>query len=269
MSIEALSVLGVLFVLALGTLYAVAGSRLSEQWAAWIRNAVIAAGGAFAIGMLLLGLPGAVFVEFLTASGRKLPPDSEWPLAIQTTAVAAFLIVPASLSLQLLLPTVAGWPHVLATAASTSIATLLFAMIVTREPAPTQGPDSLSGHVLFDYSPNNRIIVGGGLQAFTLHLSPTGSRSVYILSTPSDIDRIAHVKDAQRGQLLQFRSFDNTSRFYYAHPGDHVLIRNTNGYHMQIKIISAKAKGHEGDARNEVVFDYQINEDKSASFSAL
>src|SRR5262245_10612028 len=72
MSIELISVLGVVCLLLLGGIYAVAGSRISEQWWAWIRNALLAAGGVLAIGMVLLGLPGAVFVELVTGSGRKL-----------------------------------------------------------------------------------------------------------------------------------------------------------------------------------------------------
>ena len=61
----------VLSILALGMLYAAKGSLVSDQWWVWIRGACFAAGAAFAIGMLTLGLPGAMFVQVLIPAGRK------------------------------------------------------------------------------------------------------------------------------------------------------------------------------------------------------
>ena len=85
MSTESIGLVVVLSILALGMLYATKGSLMSAQWWAWIRRACFAAGAIFAIGMLTLGLPGAMFVEVLIPAGRELPPDSAWPLAILVT----------------------------------------------------------------------------------------------------------------------------------------------------------------------------------------
>jgi hypothetical protein len=133
MSRDGILLAAVLGVLALGMLYAVMGSRVSDQWRAWITRAFVAAGGAFGVGMLLLGLPGAVLVEAVTGpgSGRELAPDSAWPLSVLVTQVGALLIVPASMVLRLVMPTTAGWGHAVATALLTIAATFVFTLLVT------------------------------------------------------------------------------------------------------------------------------------------
>ena len=75
------------------------------------QRSLFAAGIVFAIGMLTLGLPGAMFVEVLIPAGRKLPPDSAWPLAILITLVGALIIVPVSLALRFVMPHAVGWHH--------------------------------------------------------------------------------------------------------------------------------------------------------------
>ena len=87
----------------------------------------MAAGGVFSIGMVLLGLPGAMFVE--AVGGRDLPPDSAWPLSILVTQVGALLVVPSSLLLRFLMPGTVGWGHVGATALLALAATFVFAML--------------------------------------------------------------------------------------------------------------------------------------------
>jgi hypothetical protein len=64
------------------------------------QGACFAAGAVLAIGMLTLGLPGAMFVEVLIPAGRKPPPDSAWPLAILITQVGALIMLPVSLALR-------------------------------------------------------------------------------------------------------------------------------------------------------------------------
>jgi hypothetical protein len=61
--------------------------------------------------MLTLGLPGTMFVEVLIPAGRKLPPDSAWPLALLITQVGALIIVPVSLALRFAMPHAVGWHH--------------------------------------------------------------------------------------------------------------------------------------------------------------
>jgi hypothetical protein len=105
-----------------------------RPWAEWTVKAVVAAivvGGA---GLLLLGLPGAVIIEFLQALGlaRKLASDAVWPLAILTTVAGASLIVPASLTLRYQWPQIAGWAHVWRAALLALAATFVFAALAAR-----------------------------------------------------------------------------------------------------------------------------------------
>ena len=127
MTRDSVLVIVALCAVGLGLLYAVLGSQVSEQWRAWIARASMAAGGVFGIGMLLLGLPGAMFVE--AVGGPDLPPDSAWPLSILVTQVGALLVVPSSLLLRFLMPGIVGWGHVGATALLALAATFVFAML--------------------------------------------------------------------------------------------------------------------------------------------
>ena len=136
MSTESIGLVVVLSILALGTLYAVKGSLVSAQWWAWIRGACFAAGIVFAIGILTLGLPGTMFVEVLIPAGRKLPPDSAWPLALLITQVGALIIVPVSLALRFAMPNAVGWHHAWVTALASIAATFLFTMAVTPQALP-------------------------------------------------------------------------------------------------------------------------------------
>ena len=86
---------------------------------------------------------------------------------------------------------------------------------------------------------------------------------------PSDIDKISRVRDAFKGKMLRFEDFDSASRSHMVRIGEHVLLKNKEGFFMQIKIMSVKSEGYGGDTRDEVVFEYQINQEKSSTFSAL
>jgi hypothetical protein len=104
----------------------------------WVLQALLAAALVFGAGILLLGLPGAVFLEVADALGLlgKLPPDSAWPLAILITFVGAVLIVPMSLVLRYSRPEIAGWAHMgctaLLTLAGTFIVTVLISSLVAH-----------------------------------------------------------------------------------------------------------------------------------------
>jgi hypothetical protein len=100
----------------------------------WFLKAAIAAVLVFGAGMLLLGLPGAMVLEFVEGLGlaRKLPPDSVWPLAIYITFAGAVLIVPMSLALHYLQPRITGWGHVWRTALLALAGTFVFAWLVAR-----------------------------------------------------------------------------------------------------------------------------------------
>jgi hypothetical protein len=247
-------------------------AHVPGRWLPWLAKACLAAGVAFIVGMATLGLPGGVFVELVTGLGRKVPPDGAWPLAIEVTAVGSLLIVPASLVVRLVRPSLVGWGHAWATASVAFVATALFTLYASsdRSSSAQQGPEMLTSLVAFDIAPEApRIAVGSGPHRFTLHFTAGSARSVLLFSSPSDIDGMMVERNAQPGQPLKFDARYSGPSFLNLYPGDHVLIRNTNGYFMQLKIVSATSKGYEGDTGDSVIFEYQINEGKWPGFSAL
>ena len=203
--------------------------------------------------------------------GRKVPPDGAWPLAIEISAVGSLLIVPASLVVRLVRPSVAGWGHAWATAAVAFFATALFTLYASsdRSSSAQQGPEMLASLVVFDITLEApSIAVGSGQHRFTLHFNASGSGSV-LLSTSGDIDAMSPVRGVQAGQPIRFDAQYSVRTFLGLYPGDHAVIRNTRGYSMQLKIVSATSKGYEGGTRDAVVFEYQINEGKWPGFTAL
>ena len=244
---------------------------MPDRWIPWLARACLAAGAVFVLSMVTLGLPGGAFVELVMGLGRRVPPDGAWPLAIEISAVGSLLIAPASLVVRLVRPNVAGWGHAWATAAVAFVATALFALYASsdRSSPAQQGPEMLASLVAFDITLEApRIAVGSGPHRFTLSFNASGSGGV-LLSTSGDIDVMVPVRGAQAGQPIRFDAQYGVRTFLGLYPGDHALIRNTSGYFMQLKIVSATSKGYEGGARDAVVFEYQINEGKWPGFTAL
>jgi hypothetical protein len=133
MATEVVALVAVLGVLAAGMLYAFKGPLLSARWRTWITGAFFGAGVVFVVGIGTLGLPGAFFLDVL---GQKLPPDRAWPLALAITQVGALIVVPASLTLRVIMPRLVGWSHAFATAFLTILATFLFTgFMVGRAPS--------------------------------------------------------------------------------------------------------------------------------------
>jgi hypothetical protein len=241
------------------------------QWLSWVAKACLAAGAVYALSMLTLGLPGAIFVELVMGLGRNVPPDGAWPMAIEISMVGSLLIVPASLAVRLVRPGLAGWGHTLATAAVAFLATSLFTLYASSDRSPAQqGPESLTGFVVFDIAPAApSIAVGSGPHRFRLNFIAGGGAGGVLLSGSAEIDGMVPHRGAQSGQPIRFDPQYSIRTFVGLYPGDHAVIRNTSGYFMQLKIVSARSKGHEGATRDAVVFEYQINEGKWPGFTAL
>jgi hypothetical protein len=241
-----------------------------RQWSIWAANACVAAGAAWGLTFLTLGLPGFVFVGLVTELGRNVPPDGVWPMAIEISIMGSLLIVPASLAVRLVRPSLAGWGHTSATAAVAFVATALFSLYASSDRSPVQqGPESLAGFVVFDIDRTVPFIaVGSGPHRFALNFAASGSGSVY-LATSSGVDGMVPLRGAQTGQPIRFDPQYSIGTFIGLYPGDHAIIRNTGGYFMQLKIVSATSKGYEGGTRDAVVFEYQINEGKWPGFTAL
>jgi hypothetical protein len=151
---------------------------MSDQWVPWIIKAVVAAGIVYGIGILTVGLPGAVFLSILNP---KVHPDAAWPLAIMITQAGSLLIIPASLLLRVIKPEFVGRAHVLATAVLTFFATLIATMILASQ-APGRPPVKAHGIspalVAWAARPPAYFIVGMTNSAPSL--TPEGHRDVTV-----------------------------------------------------------------------------------------
>lgn len=133
--------------------------------------------------------------------------------------------------------------------------------------------ESLGGRATFDYSTHSgSLCVGDGDSIFRLAFSKASDTCIYMMSrahtSKSNLKRLARVKGVSSGTRINIDQFDSTSRNYSLGTGEHFLAENDKGYFMQGKIISIKDDSCGAD-RDEIVFDYQINPDGSAEFTAL
>ncbi len=108
-------------------------ARSSPQWRQWVVQANLAAVVVLGLGILLLGLPGAVFLEVAHGLGLlgKLPPDAAWPLALLITFACAVMIVPVSLALRYRRADITGWGHMWRTAFLTFAGTLILTVLIS------------------------------------------------------------------------------------------------------------------------------------------
>lgn len=126
-----------------------------------------------------------------------------------------------------------------------------------------------SGLITFDYSTNDGLVILGEADCqFGIKFSSCSSDSIYIYSDHSSISKIARVKMSQAGDILDFNSYDSTSRSYKINLGELFIMQNNNGYFIQARVlkIANDSRGHEGD---EVSFRYTINKTKNPRFKAI
>jgi len=128
-------------------------------------------------------------------------------------------------------------------------------------------PD-LTGTVEFDYSRQDGVIsIGVGDRRFDLTFSNCSDACIYVYRS-GNVGRIARVSGVSAGRTMSMDSFDSSSRVYRIGLGERVILANNGGYFAQIKIAHIEAVSH-GDARDLVVFEYQINNEPDGSFVAM
>lgn len=136
-----------------------------------------------------------------------------------------------------------------------------------------QGPKDLLGRVIFDYSTyNGKIIVGKDPQNFVLSFSKCSDSCIYMYSSAHknglNIKRLARIKDSVRQSFINISNHDSTSSSYTIRVNEHVILENSAGYFMQLRIISISDETR-GGLKDEVVLDYEINTEKTGTFRAL
>lgn len=145
-------------------------------------------------------------------------------------------------------------------------------------PAPAEVPAPVAvaepeidhrGTTCFEYSTNNGyVVVGGGDKTFGLRFTKASDTSIHVYTDHPSVERIARAKGAKSGEAIDFNDYDSSSRVYTIAEGETFLVKNRDGYYMQARIHSITDDSR-GDAQDKVMFDYQINTDKSAQFTGL
>lgn len=126
---------------------------------------------------------------------------------------------------------------------------------------------ALTGTVTFDYSNNNgRYVVGAGDMAFETAWSGASNTAIHAYSDPpsirslalaTGITNIVDIKDAS--------AFDPSSRTRTPHLGEIVVWQNTAGYFLATRIERLTKRGP-GDQKDELVFSYMIQPNRTAAF---
>ncbi len=129
------------------------------------------------------------------------------------------------------------------------------------------------GRISFDYSTDNHIVsVGSGDKEFKIGFSKASNTSIYIynLKHKSGVNcvKVARVKDVIVGEIIRFHEYDSSSSNYTINIGEIFLAENSSGFFLQAKVVLLKDDSR-GDDHDEIVFDYQINDNKNAEFIAL
>lgn len=79
---------------------------------------------------------------------------------------------------------------------------------------------------------------------------------------------IALVKGASPGTVISFGDYESGGRVDAVSRGERAILRNNNGYFMQLRITSILDDSRKA-SRDEVVFDHEIALDGRSTFTAL
>lgn len=115
------------------------------------------------------------------------------------------------------------------------------------------------GRVTFDSSTHDGVVTVGpaGTQmAFSFSLA--SRQVVHVRRCPGTV-AVARAKNVATGDMVDFNSLDSTSHSYRVSVGELFLAKSKAGHFAQARIVSLMCEGH-GDDRDEVVFDYQIQD---------
>lgn len=146
-------------------------------------------------------------------------------------------------------------------------------------PAPFRRPDQLPalyrrrrGTVTFDYTTYNGVVsIGSGEREFIIAFSG-GGYGAHVMARrhrwSSNLERIARVKSANKGDRIRFDDYNSTSSSYYIRVGERFIAENVNGYFLQAQIIKTTAEGINED-KNQIVFKYAINAERDPNFEAI
>jgi|GEM_PF-315954 len=125
-----------------------------------------------------------------------------------------------------------------------------------------------SGIVTFDYSNNNgKYAIGQGELMFETYWSKASNTSIHILNDPASIRTVALVKDTEEiKNILDARSYDNSSRARTVKVNQITVLQNMNGFYAAIKVLKIKDDSR-GEMNDEISFEYIIQTNGSPDFT--
>lgn len=130
-------------------------------------------------------------------------------------------------------------------------------------------PD-FSGTITFDYSNNNgRYSIGLGALMFETEWSKSSDRNIVLYNDPPSMLTVAIAKGAEEIEsIVDARAYDDSSRTRRPQLGQIVVLKNANGFHAALKILSIKddTRGSEYD---EITFEYVIQTNGTSSFQKV
>lgn len=127
---------------------------------------------------------------------------------------------------------------------------------------------ALSGKITFDYTNNNgRFVLGAGEMAFETAWSNGSNTSIFVYNDPPSIKTVAIAVDTKNiKEILDASVYDTSSRARSPQLGEIAIWQNSAGYYLTTKIEKIQSRSH-GCQSNEVVFTYEINSMKKATFA--
>ena len=134
-------------------------------------------------------------------------------------------------------------------------------------PAPRM--TSLVGEAVFDYSNHDgRYVIGRGTREFETKWSKASNASIHVYNDPPSINGVALAPRewATIQQVANAASLDYTSRARRPRVGQIVVLRNVSGVYAAVHLLAIKHDTR-GDDRDELRFQYVIQDDGSDSFT--
>lgn len=131
-----------------------------------------------------------------------------------------------------------------------------------------RGNPLLEGRAVFDYTNNDgKYTIGNNECVFETRWSKASDCSIYLYKDSTNLQGIAIALDLE--QIADARDasiYDMSSRLRTVNEGQVAVLKNHDGYYAAIKIVDILDRGR-SDNRDELVFDYQILNDKCSDFT--
>jgi pyrimidine deaminase RibD-like protein len=128
---------------------------------------------------------------------------------------------------------------------------------------------SLKGRACFNYTNNDgKYIIGNNEFIFETLWSKASDESIHVYNDSASIKTISiadgnnEIREIKDGSI-----YDGSSRVRTPKINEIVVMENNNGFFVAIKIIDISDKSKPNNDRDELVFEYEILEDRTSNFT--